>query len=80
VQPLIRLYLSIILGMVGRVELVGKSNRTKSIQETWESIRGEASFSILRLASALLVVVMVPLMTISRLCGILIPALVTLRP
>jgi len=64
-QPFIGLCLPVIFGMVGWLKLVGEPDRKESLQETWESIRGDADFPILRLASTLLVVVVIPLMMIA---------------
>ena len=79
-QPLIGLCLLVVLGVFGRLELLGKPDRKEPVQEAWESIRGDAGLPILRLTSALPIVVVVPLMMIGRLCDTLISILVTLRP
>ena len=63
-QPLIGLCLPIVLGVFGRLELVGKPDRKDPVQETWESVGGDAGLPILGLTSALPIVVVVPLMMI----------------
>jgi hypothetical protein len=77
---LIGLYLPVIFRVVGWLELVWEPDRKEFVRETWEFVGGDADFPVLRLASALPVVVMVPLMTIGRLCGTLVLVLVTMRP
>jgi hypothetical protein len=55
VQPLVGFCLLVVLGMVGRLKLVGKSDR-----ETWESVWCDASLYVLGLASAFPIAVLMP--------------------